>query len=135
MIQMKWANFPEKLREIVAKRALARMDTNIHNYHHMGRPIYRSKEMRKEDIRKDKATWFRASGATTTFTVPTTPGSGLARLLRSTLKGTGPIGTSVKILARPGPTIIQHLVKNNNSPRTSCGRNDCPLEECKESCS
>ena len=43
MIQMKWAHFPEKLREVVAKRALAKMDTNIHNYHHMGWPLYRNR--------------------------------------------------------------------------------------------
>ena len=40
---MKWAHFPEKLREVVAKRALAKMDTNIHNYHHMGWPLYRNR--------------------------------------------------------------------------------------------
>ena len=83
--------------------------------HHMGRLLYRSKEMRMDNPKKDKAAWFRASGAT--------------------LKGTGPVGTSVKILERPGPTIIQHLVKNINSARTSCGRSDYPLDKCKDNCS
>ena len=40
---MKWAYFLEKLREVVAKRALAKMDTNITNYHHMEWPLYRNR--------------------------------------------------------------------------------------------
>ena len=79
--------------------------------------------------------WFRQSGATTTLSVPTTNNSGLARQLRSKLKGTGPVGTSVKVLEMPGPTVIQSLVRNNPFPRETCGRAACPISRCRDNCS
>ena len=43
MIQMKWAGYPETARTIVATRALAKMDNDVHNLLHLGHPIYRRK--------------------------------------------------------------------------------------------
>ena len=72
MIQMMWAKYPVSSREIVARRSLAKLDMDLHNHSHLGRPIYRSKQERNQVTKKNKANWFRGSGATTTFTVPST---------------------------------------------------------------
>ena len=135
MIQMKWAGYSENSRQIVATRALAKMDNDVHNFHQLGRPIYRSKEERSLAPKKTKANWFRNSGATTTLSVPTTRNSALAKLLRSKLKDTGPVGTSVEVLEMPGPTIIQSLIRNNPFPRETCGCQACPISNCKDNCS
>ena len=71
--------------------------------------------------------------------VPTTPGSSLAKGLREILKQSqGPIGTSVKVIERPGKTIHSGLAPNNPFPRQRCHRTDCPYlvsgELCKERC-
>ena len=51
----------------------------------------------------------------------------------------GPVGTSVKVVERPGPPITRGLSRNNPFPRLSCGRNKCPLADsnrgCREDCS
>ena len=57
-----------------------------------------------------------------------------ARTIRSALKGNGPIGTSVKVIEKPGPSIVTGLIRNNPFPRTHCGRELCPLENCQDKC-
>ena len=72
---------------------------NQFNLKHLGKPLYRSKEERKNVIKKDKSNWFRAEGATTTITVPTTNNSFLAKQLKEVLaRNQGPRGTWTNIL-------------------------------------
>ena len=59
--------------------------------------------------------------------VPTTTNSILAKQIRHTLHGTGPIGTVVKVVERPRPTIVTGLARNSPFPRLVCGRDKCPL--------
>ena len=132
MVQMKWAGYSENSRQIVVTRTLAKMNKDVQNFIQIGCPIYRSKEERSLAPKKTKANWFRQSGATTTLSVPTTSNSGLAKLLRSKLKGTGPVGTSLKVLEMPGPTVIQSLIRKNLLPRETCGRPACPISNCKD---
>ena len=47
MISMMWSGHSSKLREIVAKRILARYSQNLRNLSDLGRPLYRSKELRR----------------------------------------------------------------------------------------
>ena len=82
MIQMSWAGYSQKDREIVAKRILAKQDSDQISYITEGKPFYRSKEERRENLKADKSTWFRALGATTTLRIPMTRNSGLAKRLR-----------------------------------------------------
>ena len=46
----------------------------------------------------------------------------------------GPKGTSVKVLERPGLSIVNGLAKNNPFPQESCGRKDCPWIPTGKSC-
>ena len=131
---MYWGGYTTELRRLVATRALAKYDNNLHNYYHLDRPLYRSKSMRLGVVKKDKSNWFRDKGATTTLMVPATNRSVLARTIRSALIGTGPIGTSVKVIEKPGPSIVSGLIRNNPFPRTHCGRELCPLENCQDKC-
>ena len=73
-----------------------------------------------------------------TITVPCTKGSKLAKILREALIGTGPKGTQVKVIEKPGPRIMSGISQNNPFKRKSCGRQECPYlmqwESCNEQC-
>ena len=139
-IQMMWSGYSQKCRELVIRRVLAKKDNDLFNLKHLDRPIYRTKQERSLIMKEDKSTWFRSSGATATMTIPATKDSRLAKLLREVVKrNPGPVGTSVKIVERPGPPIPRGLARNNPFPRTTCGRTTCPLATssrgCREDCS
>ena len=72
MIQMTWAEYNLKDREIVARRIVAKLDSDLLSYQNEGKPYYRSKEERRETLKANKATWFRALGATSTLRAPMT---------------------------------------------------------------
>ena len=139
MVSMFWAGYPDEVRRLVATRIMARRATNLQNLQDHQRPLYRDKATRRAVPTKDKATWFRDSGATATIMVPTTPGSALAKGLREVLRmEQGPKRTSVKVVERPGAAIHQGLARNNPFPRQHCHREDCPYAKagslCKEKC-
>ena len=86
-------------------------------------------------IKEDKGSWFRKLGATATIMVPTTPGSSLAKGIREILKKHGgPVGTSTKVVERPGQTIHSNITSNNPFPRKSCGRSGCPYARSGKDC-
>ena len=135
MISMMWGGYPERTRRIVADRILARHNNNMQNLQEHGRKLYRSKEDRANMERTDKATWFRKAGATATLFVPTTPGSQLAKGIREVLqKHPGPIGTTTKVVERPGMSIHSNISPNNPFPRQDCGRRQCPYLRARKPC-
>ena len=86
---------------------IAKKDNDLYNLKNLNRPIYRTKQERRLIIKEDKSTWFRSSGATATMAIPATKDSRLAKLLREVVRrNPGPIGTSVKIVERPGPQFL-----------------------------
>ena len=90
-------------KERAVRRILVRYDQNLENWNKLGRPLYRAREDRLTDIKKNKSTWFRDGGDTATLMVPCTPGSALAKELREVLKrNPGPKGTQVRVVERPG---------------------------------
>ena len=140
MCQMVWSGYSQKVREIVARRSLAKLESDWDNLETLGRSLYRSREQRRQTQKADKTNWFRSMGATTTITIPTTKNSELAKRLKLTLASVpGPIGTSVKVLERPGRPIMSGLSSNNPFPKASCNREDCPWvpsgKTCKRRCS
>ena len=125
---MKWSGHSEKVREIVTRRSLSRYFNHLRNLKESGRPLYRSMEMRKEVLKTDKATWFRAQGATATVMVPWTENSNLAKRLRKVLEEhKGPKGTTVKVVEKPGNMTMTDVRSNKKFTRSSCGRERCPL--------
>ena len=80
-------------------------------------------------LREDKSSWFRQEGATATVMVPATPGSSLAKGLRTLLlQYTGPLGTQTKAVERPGQSIHTGVSVNNPFPREECGQTKCPYK-------
>ena len=57
--------------------------------------------------------------------------------IRESIKDTGPIGTRVLVLEKPGQKLMATLGPNNPFPREFCHRESCPLKstKCLESCS
>ena len=114
MVQMRWGGYSQQTREIVARRVVGKLEMNEFNRIHLGRPLYRTKEERRENDKPDKSTWFRSQGATTTLMVPSTAGSELAKRLRLVVNTTtGPRGTSVKVVEKPGKPIMAGSSSNN----------------------
>ena len=54
---MKWVGYSENSKQIVATRALAKMESDVHNFHHMGGPLFRSKEERNQFTQITKSNW------------------------------------------------------------------------------
>ena len=79
MISMMWGGYTPKVREVVARRILAKYTNDLHNNKIEGRKLYRTKTDRQSDLKSNKATWFRKLGATTTLRVPATKNSELAK--------------------------------------------------------
>ena len=122
MISMLWSGYSEKTRELLATRILARYSQNIRNFTELSRPLYRSRSMRQEVVKVDKSTWFREQGATAVLMLPTTRGSELAKRVRRMLESTtGPRGTSIKVVEKPGTAIMQSIAPNNPFQMQSCG--------------
>ena len=126
-IQMFWAGYTYSDREIVIRRILAKLDNdNMSNVIEV-RPFYRSKQDRRNVIKSDKATWFRDMGATATLMVPTTTGSKLAKELRElVVRFPGPRGTSLKIVEKPGKSIMSSLT--SKPVIDTCHNPKCPIE-------
>ena len=55
MIQMYWAGYGRKDREIVSKRILAKQENDRINHEIEGKEYYRTKEERKQTIKGNKA--------------------------------------------------------------------------------
>ena len=135
MWQMRECGYSENTREIVARRVVGKVNMNEWNLIHLGKPLYRSKEMRRDQVKPDKGTWFRAMGATTTLMVPCSKDSALARKLRTILTtNKGPRGTFTKVVEKPGATIFSGISVNNPFLNPECRRNDCPQVASGEPC-
>ena len=75
-----------------------------------------------------KDTWFRKDGFTSTLTVPATPNSSLAEMVRQNLnKSRQPEGTRTKVIEDGGKDTKAGLVKSNQFPRVRCDRDQCIL--------
>ena len=140
MISMKWGGYGAGLRRIVATRILAKHNNNMRNFNQLGRPLYRTKDIRRQEVKTNKGNWFRTSGDTATIFVPATLGSQLAKGVRNILKcNPGPTGTRTKVVERPGRTLHCIRARNNPFPRKQCHRQDCPFKlsdtDCKDMCS
>ena len=93
-----------------------------------GKPLYRTKHDRRNDVKTTKSTWFRKLGATTTLKVPMTKNSELAKELRLVLgQYPGPKGTSIKIQEQPGRPLHSGIISNNPFKNGHCHKGNCPL--------
>ena len=79
-------------------------------------------------MKKQRDTWFREGGATSTLTVPATPGGSLATEVKRNLsRGRQPEGTQTRVLEDGRVCVQVGLVQTNQFPRDVCQRKDCIL--------
>ena len=133
-----WASYSTTDRETVLRRIFSRIDNDRTSLEQEGRPLYRSKQTRRQQLKTDKSTWFREMGATTTIMVPSTKDSTLAKRLREVVvRYPGPKGTVIKVMEKPGKPLMAGL-RPDPQENTECYRENCPLirsgQECQNRC-
>ena len=55
MVSMKWSGHHQRTRELVLRRILAKMDSDVEIFNNLQRPLYRSKEERRLQEKTNKA--------------------------------------------------------------------------------
>ena len=130
---LRFSGHTANFRRTILNRVLNKYRTDLANHVEGRKTMYRSREERenmKDNTRgsSQKDTWFRAGGATSTLTVPVTPGGILADRVRMNLtRGRQPEGTKTKVLEDGGTCTRNVLTKSNQFPREECSRTDCVL--------
>ena len=120
---LRYSGHTANFRRTILNRVLNKYRTDLSNHVEGNKTMYRSREERetmKETTRgsSQKDTWFRAGGATSTLTVPVTPGGILADRVRMNLtRGRQPYG---KVLEDGGICTRMVLTKSNQFPREEC---------------
>ena len=110
---------------------ILKYQNDLSNHNEGKRCLYRSRKDRKDmneekKATSDKDTWFRKGGATSTLTVPATPGGILAEKVRKNLESARqPTGTRTKVIEDGGVGSKVGLVSSNQFPHNRCHRNDC----------
>ena len=128
---MKNSGHTANFRKLVLRRILAKYAKSLSNHLEEVWPMYRSRQERDQQQRtagmfNRKDTWFRRGGATSTLSVPPTPGRGLAQMVEEKLKeGRQPDGTRTKVVESNGVSASMGMVKANQFPRGVCHRQDC----------
>ena len=118
-------------RRTILRRVILKYKTDLTNHLEGKKCLYRTRaerENQNHEIRKERHNWFRSSGATSTLTVPTTPGGSLANEVRRNLdRSRQPEGTKTKVIEDGGVSSRVGIVKTNQFPRGECHREDCTL--------
>ena len=128
---MKRSGHTASFRRTIMRRVILKYQTDLANHHEGKKVMFRSRKERIEqnistNCRKD--TWFRSGGATSTLTVPITPGGILAEKVRRNLdKGRQPPGTKTKVIEDGGTSSKAGLVRSNQFALEACQRDDCVL--------
>ena len=128
---LKRSGHATSFRRTILKRIILKYKTDLSNHVEGIKPLYRTRVEREHQnlsCSKERHTWFRSSGATSTLTVPTTPGGTLADEVRRNLdRSRQPEGTKTKVIEDGGVSSRVGLVKTNQFPRLDCHRDDCVL--------
>ena len=130
---MKFSGHSTSFRATVLKKVLNKYLVEISNHLEGKKRMYRSRQERQtmkeaSKVDKQRDTWFRAGGATSTLTVPATPDGILADEIRKNLcKGRQPQGTQTRVIEDGGRCSTAGLIRTNQFPREMCRRVDCLL--------
>ena len=130
---MKYSGHTRSFRATVLMKVLKKYLAELSNHLEGKRNLYRTRQERlimKEANRVNKLrdTWFREGGATSTLTVPSTPGGSLATEVKKNLsKGRQPKGTHTRVIEDGGRSVQVGLIQPNQFPREKCHRKDCLL--------
>ena len=109
------AGHSESFRAMILTRVVSKYQASLSRHVSGEKEMYRTRPEREacwaeQGGKGTKSTWFRKSGLTTILTVPTTPGSVLAKDIKQRLEKCSPPGRShVGVMEGGGRSIAQVL--------------------------
>ena len=93
-----------------------------------GIPMYRNKEYRRNERRKEKMTkmknWYKKGSYEAVMFVPATPNSMLRKEMQAYIESSG---IKIKVTERSGTKIVKLLQKNDPFKIKECEKDDCML--------
>ena len=129
MLRMRKAGYNEKYRESILTNAINIYTKKIEDEKNNVRPVYRNKNWKKDERRKDKENkrknWATKNGHIAPIFVPATPGGELARRMRRVAEKEKKDGIHFNIIEIGGRTLKSELQKSNPTATPGCDKEDC----------
>ena len=129
MRRMKVAGYGERYRRDVLQHALQIFDKKWQEHREGTRPIFRPKNWKKNERKKDKMmkklNWANTAGHIAPIFVPTTPGGVLMKMMRKVAEEEAKEGIKFKIMEVGGRTVKRELQRSNPTATPGCAEEDC----------
>ena len=125
MARMQAVGYDKSFRVQVLKSAFAAYDRMKEEEENGVRPMYRSRNWKRNERRKEKLkkakNWYKTGGNESVLFITATPGSELKELLQKEIAK-----SKFKIkVEKSGKKIVRLLQKNNPFAKKRCGKEDC----------
>ena len=134
MLRMKKAGYKETYRKSILQSAMKICQEKWNEDREGIRPIFRPKNWKKEERRKEKINkrkeWATKKGHIAPIFVPATPGGELAKAMRKVAEQEAKGGIHFNIVEMGGNRIKTELQKSNPTATPGCQHEDCM--GCKE---
>ena len=129
MMRMKEAGYTEGYRKAILINALRIHEKKIKDEEEGTRPIFRPKNWKKEERRRDKIrkkkTWATERGHIAPIFVPATPGGELLKRMGHIADKEAKGGIHFNIIEVGGKTMKSSLQKSNPTETPGCNKDDC----------
>ena len=139
-LAMRSSGHSERFRTVVNKRAMAIYNNSCTLSREQGRPMWRSREERREQVRESggknsKTDWFTKLGYQNTMTVPASKDGELMEKVSKVLsESMAPMGFRTLVMEDGGRAIKTDMVRTNPFPPIGgCGRDLCMMCKVKPS--
>ena len=129
MLRMRMAGYNEKYRESILTNAVNIYAKKVQDEENGVRPVYRHKDWKKDERRKDKENkkknWATKNGHIAPIFVPATPRGELATRMRRIAEKEKKDGIHFNIVEMSGRTLKSELQKSNPTATPGCDKEDC----------
>ena len=129
LARMKMAGYKENYRKDVLKHALSIYDKKCEDHKNGTRPIYRPKNWKKDERRRNKESkryeWSTKGGYIAPIFVPSSPGGELAKEMRRVAQAEATKEIRFKIVEMGGRTLKSELQRSNPTATPGCTEEDC----------
>ena len=126
MARMQAVGYDKSFRVQVLKSAFAAYDRMKEEEENGVRPMYRSRNWKRNERRKEKLkkakNWYKTGGNESVLFITATPGSELKELLQKEIAKSK---FKIKVVEKSGKKIVRLLQKNNPFAKKRCGKEDC----------
>ena len=133
MKRMCKAGYNENYRKAILTQALAIYDRKWEEEEKGIRPVYRPKDYKKEERKREKEEkrhdWAKSGNCIAPIFVPASPESTLLKMMREEAKKLEEEGIKFKIVEMGGSTMKRELQRSNPTATPGCKKEDC--ECCK----